>query len=111
MLMDGKLMDVPNYTRVLVVRLDFSKANKQQITLTTNTTFTFNTAPGGPCSIHLIIKQPAGANYTVTFPATAKWPGGTAYVATATNGAEDILNIIYNGTDYYVADVKNWGTA
>ena len=26
MLMDGKLMDVPNYTRVLVVRLDFSKA-------------------------------------------------------------------------------------
>ena len=86
--------------------LDFTNSNKQIITLTGNTTFSVSTAPAGPCNIVIIINQAVSANYTVTFPATFKWPDGTTYVATATNGATDVINILFDGANYLCADVK-----
>jgi hypothetical protein len=90
------------------VALDWTKSNKQSITLSGNTTFSVTTSPAGACNLTLIIKQPAGANHSVTFPSSFKWPGGTAYTATATNGAVDIISIFFDGTSYFCADIKNF---
>jgi len=76
------------------IALDFSNENKSMIILSGNTTFSVSTAPAGPCSLTILIKQPASANYTVAFPASFK--------------SVDVINILFDGTDYYVADVKNF---
>jgi len=49
----------------------------------------------------LIVKQPAGANYTLSFGTDYQFVGGTAPTITATNGAVDILTFISDGTNMY----------
>lgn len=79
--------------------LDWSLGNSQTITLAANTTFTF-TSPGGPCGLTLRIVQGAGA-YTVTWPASVKWAGGTAPVISTAAGAIDVIAFYFDGTTYY----------
>lgn len=87
--------------------LDFDTANVFDITLDQACTFSFSNPPadGTYGGITVIIRQPAGANYTAAFPAGVAWAGGTAYVATAVNAAVDKLHIdvvdggtVYQGT-------------
>ena len=57
--------------------IDWGAGNKHKSTLTGNVTYTF-TAPGGSCNLILVLVQDATGSRTATWPATVKWPGGTA---------------------------------
>ncbi len=74
--------------------INWANGNVQYVTLTGNTTFTFN----NPLSGMRAILQVAGA-YTPTFPSTVRWGGGSAPTATATAGYKDIYSFIYSGKE------------
>ena len=63
------------------------------LVLSGNTTFTFADAPAtGSSGFSLKITQDAsGSGYTVTWPATVKWPGGSAPALTATADKSDVF--------------------
>ena len=69
-----------------------------------NETFTF-TAPTKPGNFLLKMVQDSTGSRTATWPATVKWPSGTAptLTTTATTGT-DIISFYYDGTNY-------WGVA
>ncbi len=66
-----------------------------------NETFTF-TAPTKPGVYTMSLKQDSVGSRTATWPATAKWPGGTAptLTTTATTGY-DVVTFRFDGTNYY----------
>lgn len=69
---------------------DFSLARTWKITLTGNVTFTVSNVPASGCvpfTVHII--QGSGP-YTVTWFASAEWPGGTPPTITTTNTHRDI---------------------
>ena len=75
-------------------------------TLSENTTFTFsNPAASGKVSFFsLRITQDASASgFTITWPGTVRWPGGTAPTLTSTASAKDQLVFYTNdgGTNWY----------
>lgn len=80
--------------------IDWGAGNKQKSTLTGNVTYTF-TAPSGPCNLLLKLVQDATGSRTATWPATVKWPSGTAPTLTTTANAIDIVTFYYDGTNYY----------
>lgn len=61
------------------------------LVLSGNTTFTFSDAPStGAAGFSLSITQDAGGSgFTVTWPASVRWPGGSAPALTATGGKTD----------------------
>lgn len=63
------------------------------LVLSGNTTFTFSDAPAtGSAGFSLKVTQDGGGSgYTVTWPATVKWPGGTAPELTATADKSDVF--------------------
>ncbi len=72
-----------------------------------NETFVF-TAPTNPCNILLVLKQDSTGSRTVTWPATVKWPGGTAPTLTTGANTIDIISFYFDGTDYYGVDSLNF---
>ena len=68
-----------------------------------NTTLNFAELPVG--IFYLIVKQGIG-NYSVTFPYVVKQPKGFEYVPSVTPNAVDVLQIMCDGTNYYVIDCK-----
>ena len=90
-----------NGTASSALTIDWNNGNKQYITLATATcTLTF-TAPSGPCNVIFRIVQDTVGSRTIVWPATAKWPSGTAPTLTTTASAVDIVSFYYNGTNYY----------
>ena len=84
------------------VTFDFATGNIAKITLSENiTSITLSNAAAGDV-LEIWITQAAGG-YTVTgWPAAVKWSGGgTAYTASTTNGAVDIIMLRYDGTNYF----------
>ena len=63
------------------------------LVLSGNTTFAFADAPAtGSAGFSLKVTQDAsGSGYTVTWPASVKWPGGTAPDLTATADKSDVF--------------------
>ena len=63
------------------------------LALSGNTTFTFADAPAtGSAGFSLKVTQDGGGSgYTVTWPASVKWPGGTAPELTATADKADVF--------------------
>lgn len=63
------------------------------LTLSGNTTFSFADAPAtGSSGFSLMITQDAGGSgFTVTWPASVKWPGGAAPELTATADKSDVF--------------------
>lgn len=79
-----------------VLTLNIENGNSFQTTLTENvTTVTISnpTASGSMCTITVRIVQGAGP-YTITWPASFKWPGGTAGTLSTGSGDVDILTAI-----------------
>lgn len=88
--------------------IDWTAGNKQKITTTGSCTLTF-TAPANPCSLQLkIIHENSASAYTYTWPATVKWPSGTAITTTNTANAVDIVSFLYDGTNYYAVGNTNF---
>lgn len=84
----------PNYT------VDWNNNQKQVVTLSGNLTLSF-TAPVGTGNFLLRVVQDGTGGRTITWPASVKWPSGTAPTLSAGANAEDIVTFYYNGTDYY----------
>tara|TARA_R110000772_G_scaffold205144_5_gene315405 strand:+ start:1912 stop:2394 length:483 start_codon:yes stop_codon:yes gene_type:complete len=67
-----------------------------------------NNQAAGATSV-LIIKQPAGANYSLSFGSNYKFPGGVAPTITPSNGAVDVLTFISDGVNLlggYSQDIR-----
>lgn len=86
------------------VTVDWTTGNYQQInTLTEDTTITMvapnNKKAVGQLQLRFVMDGVGG--YTVTWPATVKWPGGTAPTLTMFAGTSDIFGFWFDGTNYY----------
>jgi len=95
---------ITNYTETTVTAntstaytIDNTNGTLQILTLTGNCTFTFPTATAGK-SFTLFLKQDATGSRTVTWPASVKWPGGTAPTITATASKADKYVFTADGT-------------
>ena len=81
--------------------IDWKLGNKFEFTFgAANETFTF-TAPSNPCNILLKMIQDGTGSRTATWPATVKWPAGTAPTLTTTASAVDIISFYFDGINYY----------
>jgi len=90
--------------------LDWNNGNVQYIALAGGgQTFTFANPKGG-ARYMLILKQPSGADGTVTWPATVAWPGGSAPTLTTTDAKVDIITFVYDETNtkYYAGSSLNY---
>ncbi len=80
--------------------IDWTLSNKSKATLTGNCTLTF-TAPAGPTNLVLKLTQDATGGRTVVWPATVKWPAGTAPTLSTGASKVDCFTFYYDGTNYY----------
>jgi hypothetical protein len=80
--------------------IDITAGTLQILTLTGNCTYTFPTATAGK-SFTLFQKQDATGSRTVTWPASVKWPGGTAPTITATASKGDKFVFTGDGTYWW----------
>jgi hypothetical protein len=80
--------------------INWNNGLKQKSTLTDNCTFTF-TDPPGPCNMILKLIQDGTGGRTVTWPASVKWPGGTAPTLSAGGDDIDIVALYFDGTNYF----------
>lgn len=86
--------------------VDLSTASGFKMTLTANATVTLsNPQLGSAYAIEIV--QGSGP-FTVSWPAAVKWPGGTAPVISAANGAIDQIHLYYDGTIYLGTFVQNF---
>jgi hypothetical protein len=83
--------------------IDLANGTVQILTLTGNCTYTFPTAAAGKSFI-LLQKQDGTGSRTVTWPATVKWPGGTAPTITSTASKLDKYIFTSDGTNWYGSD-------
>ena len=67
---------------------------------TSNDTFTF-TAPSNPCNLVLVLIQDGTGSRTIVWPATVKWPDGTAPTLSTAGASVDIVSFYYDGTNYH----------
>jgi hypothetical protein len=80
--------------------IDWTRKNKQKITLTDSPTLTF-TVPDGPSNMLLRVVQDATGSRVITWP-TIKWPnGGTEPTLSTAAGAIDIITLYYDGSAFY----------
>ncbi len=68
--------------------IDLANGSVQYLTLTGNCTYTFPTPVAGK-SFTLVQKQDGTGSRTVTWPASVKWPAGTAPTVTSTASKAD----------------------
>jgi len=80
--------------------IDWGAGNNHKSTLTGNCTYTF-TAPAGPAFLSLKVIQDATGSRAVTWPASVKWPSGTAPTLSTAANAIDIVTFYYDGTSYF----------
>jgi len=98
---------ITNYTETTVsantstaYTVDITTGTLQILTLTGNCTYTFPTPTAGK-SFTLFQKQDATGSRTVTWPATVKWPGGTAPTLTSTASKGDKFVFTADGTYWW----------
>jgi hypothetical protein len=81
------------------VTVNWNSGNVQTLTLNSNTSLSFSNAQAGG-EYKLILNQDSAGNRTVTWPASVKWPGGTAPTLTSTTGAIDMVDFTFTGSTY-----------
>ncbi len=89
-----------------VLALNLENGNVFEVSMTeniTSTSFTNPPATGKAGSFKLILKQDATGGRTITWPASAKWAGGTPPTLTTTTNAINILQFFTTdaGTKWY----------
>jgi hypothetical protein len=80
--------------------LTWSNGSAQKSTLTGNVTYTFASPQIGGAYVLRLVQDGTGSR-TVTWPAAVKWPGGVAPTLSTAAGAIDLINLYYDGTNYY----------
>jgi hypothetical protein len=79
--------------------IDWDLGNVQQLTLTSSPTLTLNAGHAGG-KYDLILTQDGTGSRTVIWPASVKWPSGTAPTLSTAPGAVDTISFIFDGTNY-----------
>jgi len=85
---DGYTEEVYAFNTGTAATIDLANGSVQIPTLTGNCTYTFPTPAAGK-SFTLVQKQDGTGSRTVTWPASVKWPAGTAPTITATASKAD----------------------
>jgi len=81
------------------VNIFFASGNIIDLTLTASTTLTFS---GHVIGTYIFqITQGGSGSYTITWPASVKWSGGTAPTLTTTVGKIDIVTLFHTGTSFF----------
>ena len=80
--------------------INMANGNVFSITLTGNCTLSMSNVPASGCASLTIVLVQGSGPYTVTWPGSFIWPGGTAPTLTTTNGHVDV----------FVAITTNGGT-
>ena len=77
--------------------IDWSTGNVFFLTLGSTTTLTFSNVPGAgkTQTITIFIYNTVG-NYTVAWPSTVRWSGGTAPVITVGTGKYDVITLVHH---------------
>jgi hypothetical protein len=101
---DGRIAKTP--ASISASDIDWSLSLSFYKTLGANTTFTFSNLVEGK-TISVAIKNPAAATWTVTWPGTVKWPGGTPPVQT-TNDKTDVYTFTRINGVIYGSAVQNF---
>ena len=81
----------------------WNTGNIHTVTMTGNCTFTFTAPSPALGALTLVLTQDATGSRTATWPASVKWPGGTAPTLTTTASKTDVFNFVYDGTNYFGA--------
>lgn len=84
--------------------LDLANGDVHGITLDANCTLTLSGATSGKaCAMTVIVTQDGTGGWTLTWPASVKWPAGTAPTLTGTAGSVDAFTLltIDGGTTWY----------
>lgn len=74
--------------------INMANGNVFTITLTGSATFSMSNVPASGCASLTIILVQGSGPYTVTWPASFIWAGGTAPTLTTTNGRVDVFTAI-----------------
>jgi len=81
------------------VNIPFASGNIVELTLIASTILTFTGHVVGTYIFEII--QGGGGSYTITWPASVKWSGGTAPTLSTTVGKTDIVTLFHDGTYFY----------
>lgn len=87
--------------------IDFLSGNVQSMRLIGNATLTFSNPQNG-ATYRLIINQDATGTRTITWP-VIHWEAKTVPILTGTAGSKDIVELVYDGTNYNGRITKNYG--
>ncbi|MFL5786731.1 MAG: hypothetical protein ACJ748_01650 [Flavisolibacter sp.] len=94
-------------TAAATTTIDLSTGNIFQINLAASiTTLTLNNATPG--KYYFQFTQDATGSRTVSWPASFKWPGGTAPTLTTTPNKTDYIECLYNGTNFLASAQINY---
>lgn len=78
------------------------------VTLDQNSTLANPTNQQAGATYVLIVKQPAGNNYSLSFGSSYMFAGGTAPTITASNGAVDVITFISDGTNLFGGYIQDF---
>lgn len=71
----------------------------RQHTLTGNNTLTFTAPVAGTVCTFIVIQDATGGR-SITWPASVKWPGGSAPTLTGGSNKKDVFVFVFDGTNY-----------
>lgn len=98
------LVDDGNSSTALTI--DLATGNEHKFTLTGNVTLTLsNPVAGGRYVIQILT---GAGGFTVAWPGTVLWPGGTAPVITVGASAIDLITLFYDGTNFFGAFAQDF---
>ena len=106
--MDLTTLDATNDSAGGIV-WDLSNNQVAELTLGANSTLDNPTNQKAGATYMLIVKQPAGANYTLAFDSAYKFANSVTPVVTATNNAIDIFTFLSDGTNMLGVQIRNFG--
>jgi hypothetical protein len=89
------------------VTLDWDNGNNQSLTLTSSISSLTLSNPIDGANYGLFITQGGAGGYTITWPASVKWPNATPPVITGAIGSVTTVSLIYIGTVYYGSFATN----
>lgn len=87
--------------------INWCKGNKQKITLTEDTSFTFANPPG-PTGLQLIVEQDDTGGHDVSFPANVLFPRGNQPNSTTGANRVDVWSFLYDENNYYATNARDF---
>lgn len=95
-------------TTTSATTINWNDGNVQEKVLNVSaTTLTFTNANAGGTYI-LILKQSSAGSYTVTFPGSVSWAGGTPPTMSTSPNRYDVYTFIYDGNKYFGSFIQDF---